>query len=161
MIIYILLFVIILLFIRLGLTVRENYSNIHKHQPKQQTTNPSQLYGKEYDKSMHRMMKGDYPKEDCEFLKDMIYHHQIAVDMARVLINHTKRPQILQLCRDIIWAQTYEIWYMRALLNAMPYESLFFDVAPLNQEVISKPPLGTYFPIETGAKYVPKCRQTF
>ena len=47
---------------------------------------------------------------DMEYLKHMIPHHQVAIDMSKMLITHN--PAILHLCRNIIRKQGYEIWEM-------------------------------------------------
>ena len=49
---------------------------------------------------------------DLEYLKHMIPHHQVAIDMSNLLIPHTTNPTMLHLCRDIIRKQSYEIWEM-------------------------------------------------
>ena len=49
---------------------------------------------------------------DIEYLQHMIPHHQVAIDMSKLLIPNTKNPTILNLCRNIIRLQSYEIWEM-------------------------------------------------
>ena len=49
---------------------------------------------------------------DIEYLEHMIPHHQVAIDMSKLLIPHTQNPIMLHLCRDIIRKQGYEIWEM-------------------------------------------------
>ena len=49
---------------------------------------------------------------DIEYLQHMIPHHQVAIDMSKLLIPNTKNPTILNLCRNIIRVQSYEIWEM-------------------------------------------------
>ena len=73
--------------------------------------------------SMDRMMTGQYPSSDCGFILDMIYHHQIAVDMAEHIMKYTTNPFLMSLCRNIIWAQKYEIWTMRRMLRGFDYHS--------------------------------------
>ncbi|MEJ0002121.1 MAG: DUF305 domain-containing protein [bacterium] len=50
---------------------------------------------------------------DKEFLSEMIVHHQGAVDMAQMVLKTSKRPELLELARDIISAQTGEIKMMQ------------------------------------------------
>ena len=54
---------------------------------------------------------------DLEYLKHMIPHHQVAIDMSELLIPHTSNPIILNLCRNIIRIQKYEIWEMNMMLD--------------------------------------------
>ena len=46
---------------------------------------------------------------DLEYLEHMIPHHQVAVDMSKLLMPYINDPVILHLCRDIIRKQNYEI----------------------------------------------------
>ena len=43
----------------------------------------------------------------------MIVHHEGAVDMAEMLLQKTKRPELVKLGNDIINAQTSEIEMMK------------------------------------------------
>tara|TARA_A100001015_G_C15040912_1_gene739617 strand:+ start:3821 stop:4450 length:630 start_codon:yes stop_codon:yes gene_type:complete len=54
---------------------------------------------------------------DIEYLKHMIPHHQVAIDMSHMLVPHTNNPIMLHLCRDIIRKQNYEIWEMEMMKN--------------------------------------------
>lgn len=63
---------------------------------------------------------------DMEYLEHMIPHHQVAVDMSIMLMNTTKNPVMLHLCRDIIRKQQYEIWEMNLLINKFS-ETIFSD----------------------------------
>ena len=57
------------------------------------------------------------PQSDNEFLKDMIVHHQVAVDMSENLLKITKSPALIALANDIIRTQKYEIWLMKQWLH--------------------------------------------
>lgn len=50
---------------------------------------------------------------DKAFLSEMIVHHQGAVDMANEVLKTSKRPELLRLAKDIISAQTKEIYMMQ------------------------------------------------
>jgi uncharacterized protein (DUF305 family) len=49
---------------------------------------------------------------DKEFLIQMVVHHEGAVDMAKKVLEVSKRPELIKLANDIISAQTKEIQMM-------------------------------------------------
>lgn len=51
---------------------------------------------------------------DQQFLRDMIVHHQDAVEMSKRVLAHTSRKEIRELATNIIEAQTKEIAQMEA-----------------------------------------------
>lgn len=53
---------------------------------------------------------------DADFVRGMIPHHQGAVDMARIVLQHGKDPALKKLARDIIKAQDKEIAFMQRWL---------------------------------------------
>lgn len=55
--------------------------------------------------------------EEEEFLRHMIPHHQVAVDMSVELLKTTNDSNLIHMCRNIIWQQRYEIWLMQDMLN--------------------------------------------
>src|SRR3989344_2214979 len=61
---------------------------------------------------------------DQRFIVQMIPHHEDAIEMAKVALERSKRPEIISLAKGIIEAQTREITDMRAW-----YQS-WFDSAP-------------------------------
>ena len=50
---------------------------------------------------------------DKAFLQEMIVHHEGAVDMAKLVLTTSKRPELIKLANDIISAQTSEIKMMQ------------------------------------------------
>ena len=60
--------------------------------------------------------KSDYPcrvfLSDNNFLKHMITHHQIAIDISIKHIENTKSDIIMKVLRELIWTQKYEILMM-------------------------------------------------
>jgi len=65
--------------------------------------------------------KSDYPcrvfLSDHDFLKHMITHHQIAIDISMKHIENTKNDIIMKVLRELIWTQKYEILMMMQELN--------------------------------------------
>ena len=55
-----------------------------------------------------------------EYLKHMIDHHQVAVDISRHMIGDTKWDRLQEILYKIIWTQEWEITYMKSLLKTMP-----------------------------------------
>lgn len=54
---------------------------------------------------------------DAAFLDGMLAHHQQAIDMANIVLERTKRPEIKQMAQDIISVQTKEVETIRGWLK--------------------------------------------
>jgi uncharacterized protein (DUF305 family) len=72
--------------------------------------------------SMHRMdaaMMAVAPsgKDDADFVKLMLPHHQAAIDMAKAQLLYGKDPQMQRLAQEIITDQQSEIELMRRWLK--------------------------------------------
>ncbi|WP_122465783.1 DUF305 domain-containing protein [Brevundimonas lutea] len=78
---------------------------------------PSTLAYREANDRMHRNMAIAYTGDaDIDFLRGMIAHHDGAVAMAKVAVDHGEAADVQSLAREIIAAQEAEIIRMRILL---------------------------------------------
>lgn len=68
---------------------------------------------------MHRDMGSTYSGDaDLDFARGMIPHHQGAIDMARVVLQHGKSFEIRKLAQEIIAAQEKEIAFLQEWIKS-------------------------------------------
>jgi uncharacterized protein (DUF305 family) len=81
------------------------------------SASPEQKAFEEANRKMHKGMAISYTGDaDTDFVKGMIPHHQGAVDMAKIVLQYGKDPEIKKLAEGIVKAQNEEIAFMNAWL---------------------------------------------
>ena len=79
---------------------------------------PATMAFMEANMKMHADMEIEYTGDaDVDFVRGMIAHHQGAIDMARVVLDHGDDPEVKKLAEEIIAAQEGEIKWMTEWLE--------------------------------------------
>lgn len=75
---------------------------------------PAAMAFMEANARMHEGMAIAYTgNADVDFIRGMIPHHQGAVEMAKIVLEHGKDPEVRKLAESIIAAQEAEIRWMQ------------------------------------------------
>ena len=74
-----------------------------------------------FDPELHKQHLSHMYLDEKTYIEHMIPHHQVAVDMSKTLLKHTKNDFMISFAYKIIRNQQDEINYMTELVNNLNY----------------------------------------
>jgi uncharacterized protein (DUF305 family) len=79
---------------------------------------PATMAFRDANARMHRDMDIPYTNDaDIDFAQSMIPHHQGAIEMAKIVLQHGKDPELRTLAQEIVSAQEKEIAFIQDWLK--------------------------------------------
>lgn len=103
--------------------IRQMQTLINKlNNSKNHSKSKSSSYMKEYRQMFHQSHSGHTSSTDAStideaFAEGMIEHHQMAVDMSKLILKYTKQKDVTRLAKNIIKTQQTEISKMNRILK--------------------------------------------